>query len=158
MEMNMVDVLIYLYENYMDGDSQPPVDQGELEAELAQVGFGKREIDKALHWLDELALGVEAPQSHDRAAGSLRIYTSDECAKLDVDARGFLLFLEQNAILDPASRELAIDRLLAIDHPLVTVDEVKWVVLLVLMNRPGREDAFSQMEGMLYNDEAAYLH
>jgi Smg protein len=77
---------------------------------------------------------------------------------LDVDARGLLLFLEQNGILDPVSRELVIDRLLAIDHALVTLDEVKWVVLLVLMNRPGREDAFSQMEDLVYNDEPVYLH
>jgi Smg protein len=40
----------------------------------------------------------------------------------------------------------------------VTLDEVKWVVLLVLMNRPGREDAFSQMEDLVYNDEPVYLH
>ena len=52
---NMVDVLIYLYENYMDGEGQPPVDQSELEDELAQAGFSNPEIEKALRWLDELA-------------------------------------------------------------------------------------------------------
>lgn len=155
---NMVDVLIYLYENYMDGESQPPVDQSDLEDELSEAGFSKTEIDKALLWLDELAVGVDAPQSHDHATGSMRLYCEIECAKLDVEARGLLLFLEQGGILDPASRELAIDRLLAIDHPLVTVDEVKWVVLLVLLNRPGREDAFTQMEDMVYNEEPVYLH
>ena len=34
---NMVDVLIYLYENYMDGESHPPVDQDELESELSEL-------------------------------------------------------------------------------------------------------------------------
>jgi Smg protein len=154
---NMVDVLIYLYENYMDGENQPPADQSDLEDELAQAGFSRVEIDKALRWLDELADGVDAPQSHEHAADSIRVYCDSECAKLDVEARGLLLFLEQNGILDPASRELAIDRLLAIDHTLVSVDEVKWVVLLVLMNRPGREDAFTQMEDMVY-EELIYLH
>lgn len=157
MDENMVDVLIYLYENYMDGENQPPTDQGELEAELAQAGFSKVEIDKALQWLDDLAIGADA-SSDNHSAGSMRIYTPDECAKIDVEAQGLLLSLEHNAILDPVSRELAIDRLLAIDHPLVTLDEVKWVVLLVLMNRPGREDAFTQMEDMLYNVHPAYLH
>jgi Smg protein len=38
------------------------------------------------------------------------------------------------------------------------VDELKWVVLLVLMNRPGQEDAFSQMEDLVYNDEPAVIH
>ncbi|MBV5309780.1 DUF494 domain-containing protein [Chromatium okenii] len=156
MDENMVDVLIYLYENYMDGENQPPTDQGELEAELAQAGFSKIEIDKALQWLDDLAISADA-SSDSHSAGSMRIYTADECAKIDVEAQGLLLSLEHNAILDPASRELAIDRLLAIDHPAL-LEEVRWVVLLVLMNRPGREDAFTQMEEMLYNVRPAYLH
>lgn len=154
---NMVDVLIYLYENYMDGEGQPPVDQSELEDELAQAGFSNPEIEKALRWLDELAAGADA-QCRDHKVGSLRIYSDEECVKLDLEARGFLLFLEQNAILDPASRELVIERALAIDHPVVAVDELKWVVLLVLLNRPGREDAFTQMEDLVYNDAPEYLH
>ncbi|MCG6863280.1 MAG: DUF494 domain-containing protein [Chromatiaceae bacterium] len=155
---NMVDVLIYLYENYMDGEHQPPSDQGELEDELTQAGFTNAEIQKALQWLDELAVGAEIPQYHPHTGGSMRIYSEAEGAKLDLDARGLLLFLEQNGILDPVSRELVIDRVLAIDHAGVSVDELKWVVLLVLMNRPGREAAFTQMEDLVYNDEPGLLH
>jgi len=155
---NMVDVLIYLYENYLDGESQPPSDQGELEDELTQAGFTNAEIQKALQWLDELAVGVDTPQYHPHTGGSTRIYSEAERAKLDLDARGLLLFLEQNGILDPVSRELAIERVLAIDHTSVSVDELKWVVLLVLMNRPGREAAFTQMEDLVYNDQPGLLH
>jgi len=155
---NIVDVLIFLYENYMDGESRPPVDQDELEDELAQAGFSNLEIQKALQWLDELAAGIEAPQYHPHTGGSMRIYSESERAKLDLEARGLLLFLEQNGILDPVSRELVIDRVLAIDHAGVSVEEVKWVVLLVLLNRPGQEEAFTQMEDLVYNDEPGTLH
>ena len=155
---NMVDVLIYLYENYMDGESQPPTDQSELEDELSQAGFTNGEIQKALRWLDELAVGVDTPQYHPYTARSIRIYTESEQSKLDAEVRGLLVFLEQNGILDPISRELVIDRALAIDHTGVSVDELKWVVLLVLMNRPGMEAAFTQMEDLVYNDEPASLH
>ncbi len=155
---NIVDVLIFLYENYMDGESRPPVDQDELEDELAQAGFSNVEIQKALQWLDELAAGIDAPQYHPHTCGSMRIYNDAERAKLDLEARGLLLFLEQNGILDPVSRELVIDRVLAIDHAGVSVDEVKWVVLLVLLNRPGHEAAFTQMEDLVYNDEPGLLH
>lgn len=158
MNENMVDVLIYLYENYMDGEGQPPVEQSDLEDELAQAGFTQGEIDKALRWLDELAAGVETPQYHDHTVGSIRVYSDDECQKLDVDVRGLLFSLEHNGILDPVSRELVIDRLLAIDHLQVVEEEVKWVALLVLMNRPGREDAFTQLEDMVYSEEPNYLH
>jgi len=155
---NMVDVLIYLYENYMDGESQPPSDQGALEDELTLAGFTNAEIQKALRWLDELASGIDTSQYRAHRGGSMRVYCEAERAKLDLEARGLLLFLEQNGILDPVSRELVIDRVLAIDHAGVSVDEIKWVVLLVLMNRPGREVAFTQMEDLVYNDEPGLLH
>ena len=155
---NMVDVLIYLYENYMDGESRTPVDQDELETELSEAGFSSSEIAQALTWLDELANRMDAADYQPRCNGAMRLYTESECHKLDVDARGLLLFLEQNGILDPLSRELVIDRALAIEQPAVSVDELKWIVLLVLMNRPGQETAFSQMEDLVYGQASAYLH
>jgi len=155
---NMVDVLIYLYENYMDGESRPPTDQGELEDELSQAGFTASEIDQALTWLDELASRMEPADERPRPQGSMRIYTDAECRKLDVDTRGLLLFLEQGGILDTLSRELVIDRAMAIEQTAVSVDELKWIVLLVLMNWPGRESAFSQMEELVYSDSPVYLH
>jgi Smg protein len=155
---SMVDVLIYLYENYMDGETPPPADQGELEDELSQAGFTASEIDQALTWLDELASRMERADERPRHLRSMRIYTEAECQKLDVDARGLLLFLEQGAILDTMSRELVIDRAMAIEQAAVSVDELKWIVLLVLMNWPGRESAFSQMEELVYSDEPLYLH
>ncbi len=158
MNESMVDVLIYLYENYMDGEVHPPIDQDELEEELSEAGFSGDDIRKALDWLDDLVLGAELPQYHPHTCGSMRLYTQAECERLDAAARGLLLFLEQGGILDPVNRELVIDRVLAIDHTQITVDEVKWVVLLVLLNRPGLEHAFSQMEEMVYSDAPVYLH
>jgi len=155
---DMVDVLIYLYETYMDGETPPPPDQHALKQELTEVGFSLGEIDKALVWLDELAATVGDTEGAPHAEHAIRIYTEDEHGRLDTATRGLLLFLEQNGILDPASRELVVDRALALDTPAVTTDELKWIVLLVLMNRPGREEAFTQMEEMVYNSSHAYLH
>jgi Smg protein len=158
MDDNMVDVLIYLFENYMNGEALPPEDHGELEEELTRAGFTSSEVAQALTWLDDLARRMEHSDDRPRDVGSMRIFTVAEATKLDLEARGLLLFLEQNGILDPSSRELVIERALAIEQAAVSVDELKWVVLLVLMNRPGREDAFSQMEELIYGDEPAYLH
>jgi Smg protein len=158
MNESMVDVLIYLYENYMDGEGNPPVDQDELEEELSQAGFAGDDVRKALDWLDELVAGLEIPHYHPPTGRSMRLYSDVESARLDVSARGLLLFLEQGGILDSVNRELVIDRLLAIDHAEVSVDEIKLVVLLVLLNRPGQEDAFSQMEDLVYSEPPDYLH
>ncbi len=158
MSETMVDVLIYLFENYMAAESVAPVEQHELEDELAQAGFGQRAISQALDWLDELASRMEGQDTCQSSQGAMRIYTEDECHKLDLAGRGLLLFLEQNGILDPVSRELVIERALAVRQTTISVDEIKWITLLVLLNRPGQEQAFSLMEELIYNDDPIYLH
>lgn len=158
MNETVVDILIYLYENYMDSDQNSDSDQEQIQEELIQAGFSESGVDKALQWMDELALSQDNPQLSLQFQPSIRIYTEQEQCRLDSDCRGLLLFLEQNAILDAASRELAIDRALALDSDTISVDELKWVVLMVLMSRPGQESAFAQMEDLVYNDIPAYLH
>lgn len=156
---NIVDVLIYLYENYMDGDSPPPTDQSRLREELSSAGFGIGEIDKAIAWLDELAnRTVESHFGAPRIPVSMRIYTEEECRKLELESRGFLLSLEHHGIIDSETRELAIDRALALQTETIGLDEMKWIILLVLMSRPGQEEAMVHMENLLYDDQPTYLH
>lgn len=157
---NMVDVLIYLYETYFDGEAKPPLDQSELEDELIQAGFTAAEIEQALRWLDELVAGrehLDARAGRD-ASGTTRIYSADECGKLDLECRGLLELLQQNGILDSQTREMVIERALAIAHDQVSVDDLRWVVLLVLMNHPGQEAAFSQMEELVFDDQLVWVH
>jgi Smg protein len=154
----MVDVLIYLYENYMDGETPPPVDHNDLLDELNMAGFPNPQVEKAIQWLDELALLQQQPSGHPPRLNAMRVYTDIEQQRLDIDCRGYLLFLEQNELLDPATRELVIERTMALDTPLISEEELKWTVLLVLMNQPGREIAFARMEELVYNEQPAYLH
>ncbi len=158
MNENVVDILIYLYENYMDGEQAPPADHNDLRDELAQAGFPSGEVEKAFSWLDELADSYEAPAGSVSGNHSLRIFTDEEHTRLDADSRGLLMFLEQNSILTQTARELVIDRALALDTPFITEEELKWIVLLVLMNQPGQEAAFARMEDMVYNEDPVYLH
>jgi Smg protein len=158
MNENVVDILIYLFENYMDSDQNPPSDQEVIHEELIQAGFPEGEIDKAFQWMEELALRQENQLLQSRASGSIRVYNDEEIHRLDTECRGLLLFLEHNNILDPTNRELVIDRAMALDTLQVGVDELKWVVLMVLINQPGQESAFAQMEDLVYNDVPAYLH
>ncbi len=158
MNENLIDVLIFIYENYMDPESQPR-DQLLLEEELARAGFGQEEIHKAFDWLDELAWRQGAlTEAAARSGGSTRIFTDEEQQRIDLETRGMLLYLEQAGILDAASRELVIERALALDTPDLSADDVKWIVLLVLLNRPGQESAFALMEEMIYNGDQEFLH
>ncbi len=131
MNENVIDVLIYIYENYMDGEESAPPDQIMLEEELVEAGFPKREIKKAFRWLDELAWRQGSLLVPEIVANrSMRIYTEQEQQRLDLDIQGMLLYLEQSGILDQRSRELVIERAMALESEELTAEDVKWIVLL----------------------------
>jgi Smg protein len=93
-----------------------------------------------------------------RADGPTRVYFGPELDKLDVECRGFLLFLEQQGILDAGQRELVLDRAMALDQDELDLDDLKWVVLMVLFNQPGSEAAYAWMETQMFLDEPEPVH
>ncbi len=158
MNENLIDVLIFIYENYMDAESQPQ-DQILLEKELSKAGFEHDDIKNAFNWLDELAWrqgSITDAASSTRQSN--RIFTSEEQQRIDLQTRGMLLYLEQIGILDPVSRELVIERAMALNTADLESDDVKWIVLLVLLNQPGQESAFALMEELIYNGHPEQLH
>jgi len=89
---------------------------------------------------------------------SVRVYTPEETKLLDMECRGFLMFLEQVNVLDFTTRELVIDRVLELDTDFFTMEDLKWVVLMVLFNVPGKEKAYSQMEDLIFDEQEGPLH
>ncbi|MCK5640387.1 MAG: DUF494 domain-containing protein [Gammaproteobacteria bacterium] len=159
MKESMFDILIYLFENYMYDESEFTQDREELKVELEQVGFRNSEIGKAFDWLEDLAdLQFKPLQLSQDNQKALRIYSERECERLDTSSRGFLLFLEQVGVLDHNSREMVIDRIMALESEDVDMDQLKWVILMVLFNQPGREEAFAWMEDMVLDESATVLH
>lgn len=157
----MFDILMYLFENYIHSESDIYVEQNELTAELKKAGFNNDEIYKALDWLEHLAdlqHSDTQPYLNANPQLSCRIYTDSECERLDVKCRGFLMFLEQNKLIDSTTREMVIDRVFALDLPVVVLEDLKWVVLMVLFNVPGKEQAYAQLEDLIFDDPAPQLH
>lgn len=162
MKESILDVLLYLFEHYLAEDADLARDQdalrsGPLFEELGQAGFSPAEINKAFEWLDALASRRSSPVTA-RANGPTRVYFGPELDKLDVDCRGFLLFLEQHGILDSDQRELVLDRAMALDQDELDLDDLKWVVLMVLFNQPGSEAAYAWMETQIFADEPEPVH
>jgi len=159
MKEDVLDVLMYLFENYMDDDSNLEADPEILKGQLLEAGFLNTEINKAFTWLEDLATLQESVG--DRAVNgkpSIRVFSQTEEKRLDLESRGFLIFLEQMGILNSASRELVIDRIMALESPDIDLDQVKWVVLMVLFNQPGLEEAFTWMEDVVMEDSRQALH
>jgi Smg protein len=155
MKESVLDVLMYLFENYQaiefsDADNHPT-----LRDELVAAGFPEEEVRHAFGWLDGLAEQRQLPIIFG-PTGAIRVYAREEIAKLPTEIRGFVMYLEQLGILSAAARELVIDRLMALREE-IDLERVKWVSLLVLMNEPDAEEAFTHLEEMVYYS-GEFLH
>lgn len=159
MKENVLDVLMYLFENYMNSESGQESDQESLRQELQDAGFNRGEIYKAFAWLEELAeqQGETTPK-FPAGGAALRVFTEAEIKKLDLDCRGFLLYLEQVGVLDASMRELVVDRVMALESEEIDLEQFKWIVLMVLFNQPGQEAAVAWMEDLMFEGAGDTLH
>jgi len=157
MKETILDVLLYLFEHYFYDDPDAVRDRDSLQNGLIQAGFSPAEINKAFDWLDELARQRPAVAAA-RLDTPVRVYAEPELDRLDMECRGFLMFLEQSGVVDADQRELVLDRVMALDQDEVDVDDLKWVVLMVLFNQPGSEAAYAWMESQMFEDEPEPVH
>lgn len=158
MKEDILEVLMYLFENYMNDEIEFDTDEESLRTELEQAGFHKTEISKAFVWLEGLAGLQDSSEPLAFNAKSIRIYTDVEVEKLDLDSRGFLMFLEQTGVLDHNTREMVVDRVMALESEEIDLEQLKWVVLMVLFNQPGREAAYAWMEDLVFDESPGVLH
>ena len=100
----------------------------------------------------------DIPEGTHQQTRSLRIYTPMELSRLSAECRGLLLSLEQAEILKPMQRELVIDRLLALDAEDLSLEQVRWIVLMVLSSQPGQEQACARMEMLVFDTDTGTAH
>jgi Smg protein len=159
MKENMFDVLMYLFEHYyMDEEIEVNPDRESLHTELVEAGFPPSDIKRAFEWLEGLAV-QPLPVKTTQTENAIRIFSERECERLDVESRGFLLFLEQMGILQPDARERVIERAMALETEDFDISQLKWVILMVLFNQPGAEAAYAWMEDLVFESlPGGYLH
>lgn len=155
MNEDIFDVLIYLFENYMDSEIDIIPDTDLLQTELKAAGFNSGIILKAFEWLDTLALQEEPVFKSEQ---NFRIFCPEECYKLDMECRNFILFLQGLNILTSVSRELVIDRAMAVDNKHISIEELKWISLIVLLSQADEELAIAHMEHIIYQESPAFLN
>lgn len=129
----MYDILAYLFENCHRADLSE--DNQLIAKRLSAAGFEESDISEALTWLAGM---LHAPH-HSLApvpvsSRSIRAYAPKECAKLDASCRGLIMHLEIIGVLDPALRELVVDRAMAAAGRTLSPDQLKLIVLMVLWN------------------------
>ncbi|MDE2447900.1 MAG: DUF494 domain-containing protein [Gammaproteobacteria bacterium] len=145
-------VLIYVYDHYMLADPADVPERRHMLEDLQKRGFSVSEVVQAMEWLSALVGDQRAvpdtPDVEPDGAG-LRIFADGELSRLSADCRAFLMLLDRQRVLTPQQRELVIERALALDVDEVEVEQLKWVVLLVLSSQPGQELAFARFEGVM---------
>jgi Smg protein len=155
----MFEVLVYVYENYWQGDACPELHR--LGRKLTAVGFDAEEIQEALVWLNGLNIAAQGtqisfpakepsgaaesaaahPAIQPQSANSLRIYSVAEQMHLGAESLGFVSFLESSGVLPPHMREIVIDRAMAAPGDPVTLDDLKIIVLMVYWSFGEEPDA-----------------
>ena len=146
----MFEVLVYVYENYWQGDVCPELPQ--LGRKLTAAGFEADEIHAALVWLGGLNTAAQSTQiylpktdhGNDVQAqhpSSIRAYSVAEQDHIGSDALGFISFLESSGVLPPHMREIVVDRAMASPDSPVELDDLKIIVLMVYWSFGQEPDA-----------------
>ncbi|MFA5984430.1 MAG: DUF494 domain-containing protein [Methylococcaceae bacterium] len=155
MKENIFDVLMYLFENYMEEEIEIFPDSDIIRTELVEAGFEQIEVNKAFDWLESLSAQRPIKAT---ASPSFRIFSDAEISKLDLECRDLLLFLENTNILNPTNREIVIDRAMALENEEISLEKLKWIILMILLSQPDEELAFSRMEDIVYDLIPTYIH
>ena len=151
---NVLKVLIYVYDHYMLADPADIPERSHMLQDLQKRGFSVSEVVRAMEWLsalvgDQRAGAATAGSDSHSDPGAVRVFADGELSRLSADCRAFLMQLDRQQVLTPQQRELVIDRALALDVDEVDVEQLKWVVLLVLSSQPGQELAFARFESVM---------
>ena len=153
----MFELLIYMFENYLSSKSY--LDFNNISMELEAAGFDNDDIEEAFDWFSQLkAMSDKIPQAIDAKENTnLRIFTEKEYKKISSEGLGFILFLEQAKVLNSIEREIIIDRAMALNQNIISIDEVRWVVMKALWNN-GKENDYLFVEDALYNKDTLTIH
>lgn len=126
----------------------------ELKSQLENAGFNSLDIGKALQWVDELKNNNFHYLSK-KPSSTFRVFSIDEEKKLAATTRYTLHCLERDHVLSPISREVIIDRLMALDFDEVHPDQLKWVLFFVLCFQGEHPIRLQRMENTILLDNTS---
>ncbi len=129
----MFEILIYLFESYIDVGSYPAPDK--LSRKLYAAGFEGDDIDETLTWLSELTAQNSGNYPAALEHSGIRHFAELEIERIDAEARQFLFFAEQQKMISAVELEIIVDRAVALHQKELPLDKLKLIMLIVLWNR-----------------------
>lgn len=154
---SVLDTLVYLFDYLVYEKKQRP-SVAEMHEELGAAGFAEKDIDRAMSWLldlNDLQEGnvLKAPSKH-----AIRQFTDAESTKISAEGRDFLQKLTHMGVIDTRLREILIQKLMTLDEEDISADEVTWVTLMAVFNRPGQEANAVWLEQALLDTPTVQTH
>ena len=149
----MLDLLIYLFENYIS--TKPKLNMNDITLELEQAGFNDKDISSAFDWfnhLEKINSGSELTNEK-----SLRVLSQKEYEKISSEAFTFLTFLLNAKILNSTEFEVILDQIMILNQKSINIDELRWIVMMTLW-KSGKENSYLFVEDSLFQNKRTELH
>ena len=149
----MLDLLIYLFENYIS--TKPKLNMNDITVELEEAGFNDKDISSAFDWfnhLEKIINGLELTNKD-----SLRVLSKKEYEKISSEAFTFLTFLLNAKILNSTEFEVILDQIMILNQKSINIDEMRWIVMMTLW-KSGKENSYLFVEDSLFQNKRTELH
>ena len=158
MKETILDVLMYMFQSYVEDNEEVELDKESLHKNLLEAGFADQNIEKAFEWLEGLP-GVDQNTILKKPTkNSFRLFSDVEHRKIGEEGLSFLMFLERLGIFHGEIREHVIDRIMALDTQSVDLSQIRWVVLMILFNTPGNESNYTWLQNLNSDKALPYIH
>jgi Smg protein len=149
----MLDLLIYLFENYIS--TKPKLNMNDITVELEEAGFNDKDISSAFDWfnhLEKISNGCKLTNKN-----SLRVLSQNEYEKISSEAFTFLTFLLNAKILNSTEFEVILDQIMILNQKSINIDEMRWIVMMTLW-KSGKENSYLFVEDSLFQNKRTELH
>ena len=149
----MLDLLIYLFENYIS--TKPKLNINDITLELEEAGFNNKDISSAFDWFNHLEKISNSPNLIHK--NSLRVLSQKEYEKISKEAFTFLTFLLNAKILNSSEFEVILDQIMILKQRSINMDEMRWIVMMTLW-KSGKENSYLFVEDSLFKNKREELH
>ncbi len=149
----MLDLLIYLFENYIS--TKPKLNMNDITLELEEAGFNNKDISSAFDWFSHLEKISNSSKLFHK--NSLRVLSQKEYEKISKEAFTFLTFLLNAKILNSTEFEVILDQIMILNQKSINVDEMRWIIMMTLW-KSGKENSYLFVEDSLFQNKHTELH
>ena len=149
----MLDLLIYLFENYIS--TKPKLNMNAITVELEEAGFNNKDISTAFDWFNHLEKLSNGPELTNK--NSIRVLSHKEYEKISKEGFTFLTFLLNAKILNATEFEVILDQIMILNQKYINIDEMRWIVMMTLW-KSGKENSYLFVEDSLFHNKRTQLH